>query len=237
MKGHKPNQFKEKRQTKPKRLLRADGRWAIKTGMPTQAPQPERPATPRLCNGCNIFDGLASGSLLLFFCYMSWTHGENAFGQYAFFRGSAIAESTLGIVSVSACAAVGFGLFLLGMRIRHGRYCAVRFPKPKKAKGPGVFSDMRDALEQMLGLKEFEGLDKEAERAKPVKKRILRNWFWQEKTRIGFSSFIFALLMYLTPGFVLHVMGTHVLMYFLMEFVFVMTTLVMWLIAWVELGE
>lgn len=203
----------------------------------TQSHAQTAPPPPSICRISNIFDGLASGSLLLFFCYMSWTHGENGFGQYAFFRGSTISGSLLVMVTVFACAAVCCGLFLLFMRIRHGRYCALNFPKPKKEGGPNVWADMRDALEQMLGLKEFEGLDKEAERARVVKKRVFRNWLKQEKTRTGLSSFIFALLMYLTPGFVLHVMGTHILMYFLLEFVFVMTTIMMWLVAWVELGD
>lgn len=202
--------------------------------MPTEnlAPPP-----PKICDGRNIFDCLASGSLLLLFCYMSWTHGENGLGQYAFFRGSTISPSLLSMVTIFSCAAIACGIWLLFMRIRHGRYCAINFPKPKREKGPNVWADMRDALEQMLGLKEFEGMDKEAARAAPVKKRILRNWFWQDKTRTGLSSFIFSVLMYLTPGFVMHVMGTHVLMYYLVEFIFVMTTLMMWLIAWIELGE
>lgn len=198
---------------------------------------PGAPPLPKACNGSNIFDCLASGSLLFFFCMMSWTHGETPFGAYAFFRGGTINGSLLIIVTLLSGGAVGLGLFLLYWRIKHLRYCAVYFPKPKKPKGPNAWADMRDALDQLLGLTAYEGLDKDAARAAPVKKRVLRNWFTQEKTRVGLSSFILALLMYLTPGFVIHLMGQHVLMYFLLEFMAVMTTLVMWLIAWVELGE
>lgn len=194
-----------------------------------------RPPLPAACSGSNIFDCLVSGSLLLFFCYMSWTHGANGFGRYAFFRGGTVSGSILAMITLFAAAVVALGLFLLAKRVKHGRYCAVHFPKPKRGKGPGLFDDMRDALDQLIGLKPYEGLNKE--NLPPPKKRILRNWFWQEKTRTGLSSFILFMLMYLTPGFVLHLMGQHVLMYFLLEFMTVMTTVVMWLIAWVELGE
>lgn len=192
---------------------------------------------PKLYNGSNIFDCLASGSLLLFFCLMSWTHDENAFGVYAFFRGGTASGAVLGITTLLSASAVGLGCALACGRVRHARRRAARFPKPEKQKGPGVWADMRDALDQMLGLKEFEGLDKEAARAAPAKKRVPREWFGREKTRIGLSAFMLALLMYLTPGFILHLMGTHVLMYFLLEFMALMTALVMWLVAWVELGE
>lgn len=93
---------------------------------------------------------------------------------------------------------------------------------------------MKDALDQMIGLKAYEGMPKETA---PPKKRILRNWFGQEKTRTGLSALILLLLMYSTPRFILLGMGTHVLMYYLIEFMAFMTTATMWLIAWVELGE
>lgn len=199
--------------------------------------RPAAPPAPKACNSSNIFDCLVSGSLLLFFCLMSWSHGETASGNYAFFRGGAIPVGTLRLATALAAAAVGLGFVLLFLRIRHIRYCAAHFPKPKKQKGPNAWADLRDALEQLLGLKPYESMNKEAAPADPVKKRRLRNWFGQEKTRIGLSTFILLALMYLTPGFILHLMGTHVLLYFLLEFMAFMTTLLMWLIAWVELGE
>lgn len=195
------------------------------------------PPPPAACNGSNIFDCLTSGSLLLMFCLMSWTHGANAFGRYAFFRGGTISGAILFMVTLFSAGAVAAGVFLLYVRIRHWRYCKIHFPKPKKPKGDSVFADMKDALDQLLGLKAYQGLDKEAARAAVAKKRRLADWLRHEKTRIGASSLMLFILMYLTPGFIIYIMGQHVLMYFLVEFMMVMTTFVMFLIAWVDLGE
>lgn len=194
------------------------------------------PPPPKICNGCNIFDCLAAAPLLLLFCLLSWSRGSDALGRYAFFRGGSASGAVLSMFTLLAAALLVCGLFLLYRRIRHGRYCARNFPKPKRNRGPSVWADLRDALDQMIGLKEFEGIDKEAARTAP-KKRVPRDWLRREKTRIGLSAFWLALLMYLTPGFILLQMGTHVLVYFLCEFMAVMTALMMWLIAWVELGE
>lgn len=211
------------------------------TGQPdATAPEqqyPKAPPPPKICNGCNIFDGLFTGSLLLFFCMMSWTHGSNAFGRYAFFRGGTTSGTLLTMFTLVSAAAVGMGLTIAYMRIRHRRWCKLHYPKPPKKKGPGLFDDMSDAFEQLLGLKPYEGLNKEEARAAPVKKRYLRDWVRHEKFRLGLSTLMFFILMYLTPGFIMHLMGQHVILYFVLEFSMVMCTFVMWLIAWVELGE
>lgn len=209
-----------------------------KAGHSKEAPAhglPQAPPLPRQCHGQNIFDCLVSGTGLLFFCIISWRHGANAFGQYAFFRSGSVSGALLAIVTALSAMAAGLGLLLLYRRIRHKRYCAVHFPKPEKPRGPSVWADMRDALDQMIGLKPYDGMEN-VEQA-PAKKRALKDWFGQEKTRTGLSSFILLSLMYLTPAPVLQLMGQHVLMYYLIEFMTIITTLAMWLIAWVELGE
>lgn len=201
-------------------------------------PARSAPPLPAACAGPNIFDCLVSGSLLLYFCLMSWTHGSNAFGRYAFFRGGTVAGSILAFVTIFAAGAVLLGLVLLYARIKYRRYCAIHYPKPKKKRaGPSVWADMKDALDQLIGLKEFQGLDKEAARTAVAKKRRLADWLRHPHTRIGLSTLLLFILMYLTPGFVIYLMGQHVLMYFLAEFMAAFTTIVMFIIGWVDLGE
>lgn len=191
---------------------------------------------PFFVSGFTVFDLLAGGGGMSFGFWASLKAGPEPDGSYGFLRLFSAGHTTVIICAVLAFAALFAGLALFFMRLAHYRRMARLYPRPPKKKQEGVLEALGDAFQQMLGLKPYEGMPDSDPNA-PRPKRSFKLWLRHDKTRSSLSAAIIVLTIYFMPKAGILMMGPHVLLLYLVQFAAFVGTLIMALIAWIELGE